>query len=107
MFAGYNYFGRAKDGDNICRETTRLVQNLHMFDHLRADRCFAASGLEVRVPFLDHDPLKYALSLPGDLRGFRGVVEKALLRDAFRDVEVLQHARIIDRQRKGCLMAEV
>ena len=35
-----------------------------MFDVLRADRTTAAHGLELRVPFLDHQFDSYYLSLP-------------------------------------------
>ena len=46
----------------------RLLRNIYLFDILRADRCTAAHGLEVRVPFLDHAFSAYYLSLPPDLR---------------------------------------
>lgn len=63
VFCGYNYFGRAPTGGDIGRESERLVRNIHMFDLLRADRCFAAFGLEVRVPFLDVDVLRFSMDL--------------------------------------------
>ena len=106
VFCGYNYFGKTDADVNLQEESRRLVQNLHMFDLLRADRCFAAFGLEVRVPFLDADLLRYCMALPGSLRGFKNGVEKALLRDAFRGYTALNCARIIDRQKErlsdGC-----
>jgi asparagine synthase (glutamine-hydrolysing) len=80
LFMGYNYFP-------ICgptsEESRRLVRNLHSFDILRAERCFSAHGLELRVPFLDRDLIKYVLNIPAKFRNT--IVEKQLLRDAFRD----------------------
>lgn len=106
VFCGYNYFGKASIGEDIEQESERLVKNIHMFDLLRADRCFAAFGLELRVPFLDTDVLRYSMALPGKLRGFKNGVEKALLRESFASMSALSCARIIDRQKErlsdGC-----
>ena len=65
LFAGYSYFSLAPTADAVTQETDRLVKNIHMFDLLRADRCFAAFGLEVRVPFLDSDLVRYVSKLDG------------------------------------------
>jgi len=101
LFAGYSYFSLAPTPVELKAETRRLVGNLHMFDLLRADRCFAAFGLEVRVPFLDQDVVRHVL----DSVAVRGS-EKAALRDAFRDVESLVKARVLDRPKErfsdGC-----
>lgn len=106
VFMGYSLFMRATDGEAAHRESMRLVRDLHMFDMLRADRCFAAWGLELRVPFLDVDVLRTAFALPPRHRLFQGGVEKALLRHAFRDDADLAAARVLDRQKErfsdGC-----
>lgn len=106
VFCGYNYFQNACTDDQLAKESERLVRNIHMFDLLRADRCFAAFGLELRVPFLDIDMLRFAMCIPGRLRGFQNGIEKSLLRDAFRNFAALECARIIDRQKErlsdGC-----
>ena len=61
-----------------------------MFDVLRADRTTAAHGLELRVPFLDHQFDAYFLSLPREDRQPRENSEKYLIRKAFRyDVQYL------------------
>ena len=65
LFAGYSYFALAPTAYAVTQETARLVRNIHMFDLLRADRCFAAFGLEVRVPFLDSDLVRYVSQLDG------------------------------------------
>ena len=77
-----------------------------MFDLLRADRCFAAFGLEVRVPFLDRDLVAYVNGVDGELKRFQHGVEKLLLRQAFADMSVLKELRILDRPKEkfsdGC-----
>lgn len=106
VFMGYSAFLHATDGEAAHVESMRLVRDLHMFDLLRADRCFAAWGLELRVPFLDVDVLRTAFGLPGCHRLFRDGVEKALLRHAFRDDIDLAACRVLDRQKErfsdGC-----
>lgn len=106
VFCGYNYFEKAQADKDIETESERLVRNIHMFDLLRADRCFAAFGLELRVPFLDIDVLRYSMTLPGKLRGFKNGIEKAILRESFACLQSLSCARIIDRQKErlsdGC-----
>ncbi len=104
IFQGYNYFRLAPSGDLAQAESRRLVSNLHMFDLLRAERCFSAAGLEIRVPFLDRYVVEFAHSIPGELVG--GWAEKKLLRDAFADVECLVDSRVLDRPKErfsdGC-----
>jgi asparagine synthase (glutamine-hydrolysing) len=86
LFMGYNYF--SNDGvtsNEAAEESRRLVNNLHSFDLLRAERVFSANGLELRVPFLDKDVISYVTNLPGDIRLPINGTEKYLLRIAFED----------------------
>lgn len=84
IFGGYLYFHNAPNDNEFKKETIRLVDNLHSFDCLRANKSTMASGLEVRVPFLDKDFLDYAMQLHPDLM-MRSGIEKWILREAFRD----------------------
>lgn len=87
LFMGYNYF--SNDGVNsteAAEESRRLVNNLHSFDLLRAERVFSSNGLELRVPFLDKEVISYVTNLPGDIRLPMNGTEKYLLRLAFEDV---------------------
>jgi asparagine synthase (glutamine-hydrolysing) len=110
LFAGYSYFRFAPDGSALNAETARLVRNTHMFDLLRADRCFAAFGLEVRVPYLDRYLVDYVLQVDGRLKmfgpGHIRQAEKALLRTSFLGFEELSMLRILDRPKErfsdGC-----
>lgn len=97
FFAGYYYMSRAPHGHAVFKETRRLVKNTHMFDLLRADRCFAAHGLEVRVPFLDRYLLRYVLATPGEWRMYDCGLEKALLRDSFDACEPLEASGVLRR----------
>lgn len=88
---GYIYFHKAPSPKAACEESVRLLKELYLFDVLRADRTTAAHGLELRAPFLDHRFTAYYLSLPEEMRGPKDGVEKYLLRDAFRDMNLLPH----------------
>ena len=100
IFAGYNYFRLALDGDSVNEECARLVRNIHTFDLLRADRCFAAFGLEVRVPYLDRDVIARVATFKGRLKMFMNREEKTLLRRAFADFEDLQKTGILRRAKE-------
>jgi len=72
----------------------RLIEDIHFYDVLRADRGLASNGLEARVPFLDKKFIELFLSLnpewrvPGRTKkGFK--MEKSLLRDSFYGTNLL------------------
>ena len=79
----YRYFYNAPSPEDFQAETLRLLQDLCYFDNLRADKSSAAWGLELRVPFLDLDFLKFYMTLPPELKTQNGV-EKYLLREAMK-----------------------
>ena len=84
LFCGYLYFHYAPDSDELEKESLRLVQELYLYDVLRADRCVSSHGLELRVPFLDKSLVKFCLSLSGELRKPVAGMEKSLLRESFK-----------------------
>ena len=61
----------------------KRVDELYMYDVLRADRCISVNSLEARVPFGDLDFVKYVMSIDPALK--RNVYNKGkyLLRRAF------------------------
>ncbi len=91
---GYLYFYRAPCEEAFESETTRLLEEIHMYDVLRSDRCISAHGLEPRTPFLDKQVVATWLSLLTPLRrpiqGKR--VEKQVLREAFQGTGLLPDA---------------
>ena len=99
IFMGYNYFGiKSPTPDQAEKESLRLIQGLHSFDILRAERCFSCHGLELRVPFLDRELISAAIQIPGHYRLPVGGVEKHLLRTAFRNLGI--NDRLLFRQKE-------
>ncbi|XP_053718504.1 asparagine synthetase [glutamine-hydrolyzing] isoform X1 [Synchiropus splendidus] len=86
---GYIYFHKAPSPKEGAEESIRLLNELYLFDVLRADRTTAAHGLELRVPFLDHRLTAYYLSLPDEMKIPKHGVEKHLLRDAFKGLDLI------------------
>lgn len=86
---GYIYFHKAPSPKAAAEDSVRLMKELYLFDVLRADRTTAAHGLELRVPFLDHRLTAYYLSLPEEMRMPRHGVEKHLLRDSFKGLNLI------------------
>ncbi|WP_406135945.1 asparagine synthase (glutamine-hydrolyzing) [Streptomyces sp. NBC_01089] len=85
LFAGYGYYheqhGAPADLDT---ELRRTVGALHGLNLQRCDRVTMAHGLEARVPFLDHDVMAHAMSLPAHLKALEeDGMEKGHLRRAF------------------------
>jgi len=64
---------------------------------MRVDKMSMAVGLESRVPFLDHEFVAMAMSIPGDVK-LRNGVSKAILKRAVRGVIPDE---TIDRAKKG------
>lgn len=85
LFCGYLYFHYAPNSKELEKESKRLVQQLYLYDVLRADRCVSSHGLELRVPFLDKKVVNLALSIHGKFKQPRYEIEKYLLRVAFKD----------------------
>jgi asparagine synthase (glutamine-hydrolysing) len=106
LFMGYNIFMRATDGTTANQESKRLIRNIHMFDGLRADRCFNAHGLELRVPFLDINFMRSVFAIPGQYKMYVNGREKSLLRDSFAHITQLSRSRVLDRVKErfsdGC-----
>ena len=95
LTGGYLYFLKSPSSIESDRECRDLLENIHMFDVLRSDRCISRHGLEPRTPFLDRTFVNYYLSLPINLRNPlasnisnlpNSVCEKQLLREAITHV---------------------
>ena len=64
---------------------------------MKVDRMSMAHGLEVRVPFLDHEFVEFCMTVPGPLK-LRGFTTKSVLRSAMRGI--LPDA-IVNRGKQG------
>lgn len=80
---GYKYTDFAPDPTAFQREAEKRVQELHMYDVLRADRCISVNSLEARVPFGDLAFVRYAMSIDPAQKMNRHAMGKYLLRKAF------------------------
>jgi asparagine synthase (glutamine-hydrolysing) len=83
---GYRYMLKAPNALEYTLETTKLLNSIHFFDNLRADRVISAFSIEARVPFSDTRFVDTFSSIPPTLRF--GVqkqtgIEKYALRLAF------------------------
>jgi asparagine synthase (glutamine-hydrolysing) len=83
ILAGYLYFHYAPSEQDLFNECRKRVLELPKYDVLRADRCTASHGLELRVPFLDRNFIHYCMSLDGKYRKPKDGIEKYYLRKAF------------------------
>ncbi len=87
LFAGYRYHKSIPDLPALDADIRRSLGELHHVNLQRVDRLTMAHSLEARVPFLDLEFMKVALSVPLELRrpDF-GAGEKAVLRAAVADL---------------------
>jgi len=85
LCGGYLYMHSAPDAIEFDKETRRLLNDIHMYDVLRSDKCISSNGLEPRTPFLDRSFVQYYLSLHPSIRYHKGQkkCEKYLIRTAF------------------------
>jgi asparagine synthase (glutamine-hydrolysing) len=81
ILGGYKYYKNAPSLEEFQAETIRRLRLIHQFDVLRADRCTAAHGLELRVPFLDRDFVDAVIRLDPKIK--KTPLEKQVLRNAF------------------------
>ncbi|XP_023324027.1 asparagine synthetase [glutamine-hydrolyzing] 2 [Eurytemora carolleeae] len=83
IMAGYLYFHKAPNPEELHKETVRKLKDLHKYDCLRANKSTMAWGLEARVPFLDREFLEYAMNLDPSCKMSGDRIEKYALRKAF------------------------
>lgn len=81
LLGGYAYFKNAPSVDAFANENMRRLRLIHQFDGLRADRCCAAHGLDLVVPFLDTEFIDKMMTVNQTLKMTK--VEKEMLRKQF------------------------
>lgn len=84
----YLYGSNAPNEKDFKLETIRLVNDVHLFDCLRANKTCMANSIEVRVPFTDPDFIEYILNIPTHFKTFGKLsnnqrMEKQILRESF------------------------
>lgn len=80
---GYKYTDFAPTPEAFQREAKKRVDELYMYDVLRADRCISVNSLEARVPFGDLDFVRYVMSIDPAMKMNTYGMGKYLLRHAF------------------------
>lgn len=80
---GYKYTDFAPSPEAFQAEAKKRVDELYMYDVLRADRCISSNSLEARVPFGDLDFVRYVMSIDPAKKVNSYGKGKYLLRRAF------------------------
>ena len=80
---GYKYTDFAPDAGEFQKEARKRIDELYMYDVLRADRCISVNSIEARVPFGDLDFVKYVMSIDPAKKMNTYGMGKYLLRHAF------------------------
>lgn len=84
IFGGYLYFHKAPNDKEMHEELIRKLDQLHLYDCLRANKSLMAWGVEGRVPFLDKKFLDIAMNFKPSAKMCQGsTIEKKALREAF------------------------
>ncbi len=86
----FNWY--APNGNALHNTAKDYVDEIHVFDSKRGDRCISNWGLEGRVPLLDPEVIKAYWEIPSEWRmpEYKGI-EKWWLRKAFEDLDLLPH----------------
>ena len=80
---GYKYTDFAPDARSFQAEAKKRVDEIYMYDVLRADRSISVNSLEARVPFGDLDFVKYVMAIDPAKKVNTYGKGKYLLRRAF------------------------
>lgn len=88
---GYKYTDFAPSAEAFQLESIKRVNELYMYDVLRADRCISSWGLEGRVPFAANDFVASVLGIDPSLKLNTNGIGKYLLRKAFEKDGLLPH----------------
>lgn len=86
---GYKYTDFAPSAEAFQQEAKKRVDELHMYDVLRADRCISVNSMEARVPFGDLDFVRYVMQIDPQRKLNSYGMGKYLLRKAFADDHIL------------------
>jgi asparagine synthase (glutamine-hydrolysing) len=80
---GYKYTDFAPTPGEFQKEAQKRIDEIYMYDVLRADRSISSHSLEARVPFSDKDFVTYVMGIHPELKMNWSGEGKYLLRKAF------------------------
>ena len=95
---GYKYTDFAPSPEEFQKEAKKRIDELHMYDVLRADRCISVNSIEARVPFGDLEFVRYVMSIDPKMKMNTYDMGKYLLRHAFEKDHLLPES-ILWRQK--------
>ncbi len=84
---GYKYTDFAPSAAEFQLEAKKRIQELYIYDVLRADRSISAHALEARVPFSDTDFVKFVMAIDPNIKMNTTGMGKYLLRKAFEETD--------------------
>lgn len=87
LFAGYNRYMKhvqKQDYQGLNNELTNDIENIYNVNLERDDAACMANGVELRVPYLDYELIKLAMTIPSKYKIFdsEDKLKKHILRDA-------------------------
>jgi asparagine synthase (glutamine-hydrolysing) len=86
---GYKYTDFAPSSEAFQKEAKKRLDEIYMYDVLRADRCISAHSLEARVPFGDLDFVEMVMEINPELKMNTTGTGKWLLRKAFEGTNII------------------
>ena len=86
---GYKYTDFAPSPEAFQQEAKKRIDEIYMYDVLRADRCISVNSLEARVPFGDLEFVRYVMSIDPKLKVNSYGMGKYLLRKSFEKDKLL------------------
>jgi asparagine synthase (glutamine-hydrolysing) len=84
---GYKYTDFAPSALEFQKEAQKRINELYLYDVLRADRSISAHSLEARVPFSDTDFVKFVMAIDPAIKMNTTGMGKFLLRQAFVEAD--------------------
>ena len=81
---GYKYTDFAPSAHEFQKEAKKRIEEIYLYDVLRADRSLAMHSLEARVPFSDYDFVKFVMAIDPVLKMNHTGKGKYLLRKALQ-----------------------
>lgn len=92
LFAGYHRYLKfyQEQGEEAQKNLNTDINNLYQVNLQRDDAVTMASGVELRVPYLDLDVINMAMNIPMEykIKGEDDQLRKCILREVARDLGV-------------------
>ena len=93
---GYKYTDFAPSAEAFQQESKKRIDELHMYDVLRADRCISVNSLEARVPFGDLDFVRYVMRIDHAFEGDHILPDEILWRQKAAFSDAVGHSMVDD-----------